>query len=496
MEHNVITPMLNTGGMWGALTSAPTPNMLALLSQTKDKQGYMHDMNFLNQILWPIMARAGVRQHDAFSCSNHAAQGQRTGWPIMRGGGEHVGGVYETADKIRVSDTAILPQHDTCAAPVYQPDGRREFFLGKTPLDKLFVNCTELPTQIKVGKLQNTPHKTYEAQYIFVDSLSNCSLNDTRLDLPTLFNFSDILRWPPNRRICSPPASDKITNFYTRVKFPLTHFDVFKPHGIEYARLLFISDAIFRSDKYELIAEGLPMFVFIVSQIPLNGKFLLPQREETDALFVMAARMGVQWNKFQISPDGWESAKWVALHLPAPSLWWAFRSIIVTSEAPRLALLPRRGSSFVHAVSDQVAERADANFAASAYLMAISLSFIELRSSTPCVLAVAESASVVHLAIPAANGWRVVRLNDSTTPEDWAEAMTSAHVVVVDASQPPIFLGLVKPMAYLFFVHGNNESFEYARLCSVRAGPRCVHKKRTEVDKMFARMPESCVHQF
>lgn len=478
-----------SGGMWGAVTSAPTPNMLALLSQTRDKQGYMHDMNFLNQIIWPIMAKSGVRQHDAFSCTNFAAQGLSSGWPIMRGGAEHVGAVYETADQSRASDIAILPRHDTCAAPAYQPSLRRELFLGKSSLN-LCLNCTELPTRIDVGKLEKTTHKTYEVQYMFVDSLSNCSMNGTLPDLPTLFNFSDILRWPLNRRICSPPASDNITNFYTRVKFPLTHFDVFKPRGIEYARLLFISDAVFRSDKHELIAEGLPTFAFILSQMPSTSKVLLPHSAETEALVVTAARLGVTWNSSRVSVDGWESANWVALHLPAPSMWWAFRSVVVTTEAPRLALLPRLGSSFVHAHSNHIAGRADTNFAASAHLIAISLPVV--RPRLPCILAVAQSSSLLHHAVTGANGWQVVQLNDSTQPEDWAETIATAGAVVVEASRPPIFLGLVNPVAYVFFVHGN-ESFKYLRMCSLPSGPRCIHEKITHIDNIYAHL-KPCQH--
>lgn len=60
--------------MWGGLgAGADTgrrPNMLRALSAlgALNKSSYSQDMGFLAAVLWPVMRREGVRQHDAFSC--------------------------------------------------------------------------------------------------------------------------------------------------------------------------------------------------------------------------------------------------------------------------------------------------------------------------------------------------------------------------------------------------------------------------------------------
>lgn len=109
-----------SGGLWGAAKGS-VPNIRTLLASVGKggKADYMHDMDFLNSQVWPIMRSKGSMQHDAFSCAASPDMGE-LGFPRPRAGAEHVGGVYDGQDIVRAGDVALLPepgQAPSCSSP-------------------------------------------------------------------------------------------------------------------------------------------------------------------------------------------------------------------------------------------------------------------------------------------------------------------------------------------------------------------------------------------
>lgn len=92
-----------SGGMWCAVKDALSDLPQMLEKHDVTSQAYMTDMNFLNNVLWPIV-RKDVLQHDSFSCERF---GGGHPFPTPRWGWEHVGSVY-IDNKMRAGDVEIL----------------------------------------------------------------------------------------------------------------------------------------------------------------------------------------------------------------------------------------------------------------------------------------------------------------------------------------------------------------------------------------------------
>ena len=103
-----------SGGMWCGTHDAIPDMEDRLKALNKDNGVYMADMNFLNDIVWPI-AQTSLVQHDSFSCTNF---GGGYSFPTPRVGGEHVGSVYLNG-VVRQVDVNLLLQkldpHSVCA---------------------------------------------------------------------------------------------------------------------------------------------------------------------------------------------------------------------------------------------------------------------------------------------------------------------------------------------------------------------------------------------
>jgi len=91
-----------SGGMWCA-THEAVPNMKEILTVSQLGETYLEDMNFLNDIIWPI-AQKSVLQHDSFSCRTYEGS---IPFPTSRVGSEHVGSIY-IAGEMRSADVNLL----------------------------------------------------------------------------------------------------------------------------------------------------------------------------------------------------------------------------------------------------------------------------------------------------------------------------------------------------------------------------------------------------
>lgn len=94
-----------SGGMWGH-TGEPLDAHVRELIQNMRDHGYVADMNWLGDVLWPVMSRDNdVLVHDAFSCRRWNA----LPFPMPRIGWEHVGSVIEPGTgKERQGDVNLL----------------------------------------------------------------------------------------------------------------------------------------------------------------------------------------------------------------------------------------------------------------------------------------------------------------------------------------------------------------------------------------------------
>lgn len=102
-DHPSHSRFAMSGGMWGGTMDA-VPDMETRLTQRrKMNRDYLQDMNFLNDVIWPI-AQKSVMQHDSFSCDKF---GGGRPFPTRRIGWEHVGSVYIDG-KMRQGDVNIL----------------------------------------------------------------------------------------------------------------------------------------------------------------------------------------------------------------------------------------------------------------------------------------------------------------------------------------------------------------------------------------------------
>lgn len=98
-----------SGGLWCGTADA-VPDMVKRIrnfqsqaESTFETSGYMKDMDFLRDEIWPL-AKHSMLHHDSFTCNNY---NDARGFPSLRRGGEHVGSVFVNG-KIRQDDVDIL----------------------------------------------------------------------------------------------------------------------------------------------------------------------------------------------------------------------------------------------------------------------------------------------------------------------------------------------------------------------------------------------------
>lgn len=100
-DHPSHSAFALSGGMWCCKKGA-FDNMSAELERFQKSDEYLHDMAFLNGVVWPV-AQKSVLQHDSFSCRKFGAEP----FPTPRVGTEHVGSVYVNG-MMRTEDVDLL----------------------------------------------------------------------------------------------------------------------------------------------------------------------------------------------------------------------------------------------------------------------------------------------------------------------------------------------------------------------------------------------------
>lgn len=528
-DHTSHSPYAISGGMWGGTSKAPTPNLFNALSalETKKKVDRVHDMDFLNTLLWPLMQKTGVRQHDAFSCRGFAVNttGNITSWPFRRGGGEHVGAVYLTGDVSRPGDLSLLPSVDACPSPPYPPGDRTELRLssGAGPSGAACdaPTCSRVqpigtvapdtpPAVVASGSLVQPLFSAYELRYTFVDAAEACppptAANGTALapppsQLPIMFNYTRMMRFPAQRYRCQAPESGRIQQYDGRMRHPRTHYDVFKPDGMQYFRLLFVVDVLYTDDPRQMLSEGLAALAYVLPRMPPYARLLLRDSPATDSLMAAAGRLGLAvWQGETMSNatlKEWRSQKWAAVHHVAPALWWAYRLIVITLEVPPLGALPAVGvgaAHFVDARATAVAAHADAGFAAVAY----QLVGASAQQSLSCTLAVLGDGAKLQLAtlgdVVLPTGWHMVAVEDVGSGDEYVDLLQRAAAVIVQADAPPLYLGLGRSGATLVLLHSSTPSPAYPYFCSlgivkcvaVRSGPLTAAASKAQIEEALS----------
>jgi hypothetical protein len=136
-----------SGGLWGAAKGSVSNIRELLMRTSAGKSGYMHDMDFLNSEVWPLMREKGSLQHDAFSCQKDRGEFGGLGFPRPRAGAEHVGGVYDDMDIVRAGDVNLLPtanggQDPSCSSP--DPDPKTRYGLAVSEILKCSLSLHAL----------------------------------------------------------------------------------------------------------------------------------------------------------------------------------------------------------------------------------------------------------------------------------------------------------------------------------------------------------------
>jgi len=131
-----------SGGLWGARRGA-LPQVMELIGRFPTDSAYLTDMLFLNRDVWPIAMRAGVLQHDAFSCIGFDGA---EGFPVaVDPEGYHVGQVFDAEGVGRSNDIRALlsaRQPDAC-----KPGGDPAAVRGPPPTTPPEVECAEMHRQ-------------------------------------------------------------------------------------------------------------------------------------------------------------------------------------------------------------------------------------------------------------------------------------------------------------------------------------------------------------
>ena len=100
-DHPSHSAFAISGGMWCCKQGAFN-NMSSELERIRHSDEYLHDMEFLNAVVWPVAKRSAL-QHDSFSCRQFGAEP----FPTPRVGMEHVGSVYLNG-MMRAEDVDLL----------------------------------------------------------------------------------------------------------------------------------------------------------------------------------------------------------------------------------------------------------------------------------------------------------------------------------------------------------------------------------------------------
>lgn len=88
------------GGMWGAVRGA-LPSLRKDITEWPDKEGYMADLNFLREIVWPLI-KSKHMAHDSYCCDRYP---HSHAFPTKRlPNYQHVGQVFDANDQPRLSD--------------------------------------------------------------------------------------------------------------------------------------------------------------------------------------------------------------------------------------------------------------------------------------------------------------------------------------------------------------------------------------------------------
>ena len=323
------------------------------------------------------MNRTGAtRAHDVYSCHAYARDddaGGAVGMPTRRAGGEISGAVFDARDAPRLGDVQLLsgaPIHKRCKALIRTKAGeRRELLLASAAAAATAAaaggssgGCVppgcELAEPIAAVELRGDgggggddaaataaaapPLRlvaAYAAHRVFVDAAATCdgggnsgSKNGRRAALPVVFNYTHILRFAPARYprsggggggysgACGPPADASVPQYEDRVRWPATHYQVFKPRGVSYHRLLVVADALASDDARFLIAEGLPALAAALRRLPrLFGRVLLRDAPATDVMMAAAGALpglGLEWRGHPLGRVAPAAAAAVA-HLPS-----------------------------------------------------------------------------------------------------------------------------------------------------------------------------------
>lgn len=463
--------------MWGGTKDAARPVIMKELSRvpSQSKNAFMDDMNFLNRLLWPYFAKRGVRQHDSFACARleytENVTGTSTGWPHPRAGGEHVGAVYLPHDKSREGDLAGLPRTDTCKSKAYNASSRSVLCLSPNT-----THCSSVPVepvQILLGNsatgLTVELARAYVLPYVFIENLKTCS-NGTQYGLPTLFDYDALFLFPTQRDACKAPQAADIPQYHERIPFPSTQFDVFKPHGINYARQLYVIDALYSNNVQHIVAEGLPMLAFVLANMLPGSRILLHDSPAMDAVFSMSP---MHWLLHNASLDtkAWRGLPWVCVHSLGSSLSWAYRVVAITSDALRLTSISRGSPHFLASEYGTVGS-IDLLFAQGAVLFDMSVA--QSAPSTVCWLGAFGANAIAHVhrisgQLP--RGWQIVDINTTADMNRNINAVRKAAAVLIDAAAPPMYLGYTTKHATVYILASFHE-MTMPLFCAQR---RCVH---------------------
>ena len=99
-----------SGGLWGGrpaqLATAGNGKVREVFETVMGKYGagYLQDMNFLGQKVWPLV-KDHAYCHDSFTCERYPSS---HAFPVARIGSEHLGEVYNEFSVGRATDISIL----------------------------------------------------------------------------------------------------------------------------------------------------------------------------------------------------------------------------------------------------------------------------------------------------------------------------------------------------------------------------------------------------
>jgi hypothetical protein len=245
-------------------------------------------MNFLNADVWPHAVNIGVLQHDAFSCEGFAGGGR--GFPRPRGGGEHVGGVYNNENKIREGDVGLLPAAGfapACAPKDVEPSARTTvevpMFDAQQCSDKgvrkiLSPMGEQLaPSCLKTSKASVVFGGLSLWREVFIDTAdySTCA-QATSIAPPPVFNYDYFLDFRVGASACGLRPSSAVTQFHTRFLPFKTHYDSLGPGGLRFRHDLVLAQGMFTSNIHFAYLYGITPMLSAVVQGRNATRILVP----------------------------------------------------------------------------------------------------------------------------------------------------------------------------------------------------------------------------